>query len=288
MEYRTLYNKEKIPILGLGTWGMGGGVMRSIANDQQEINAIKAAIKLGITHIDTAEFYGNGHAEELVGVAIKGFDRKKLFITTKVWSTHLGYNGVIEAAEGSLQRMKLKYMDLYLIHWPNFMFPLKKTMEAMDYLIDTGMTRFIGVSNFSVKQMKDAQAYSKHSDFVSSLGNNIFPKHGIVTNQVEYSLLHRYPEKELLPYCQENGIILTAYTPLAKGTLSQWGYNAVLDSVARKYKKTPGQVALNWLISQKNVIAIPKASKIEHIKDNSGAVGWKMSKEDFEGLSGAF
>jgi len=143
----------------------------------------------------------------------------------------------------------------------------------MDYLVDAGITRFIGVSNFSVKQMKDAQEYSKH---------------GIVANQVEYSLVCRKPEQEVLPYCQENNIILTAYTPLAKGKLSQWGYNIVLDSIARKYKKTPGQVALNWLISQKNVIAIPKASKIEHIKENLGAVGWRMSTENIDRLAKEF
>ncbi len=273
MNYKTLRGKEKISVLGLGTWGMGGGMMSSTGHDAEDLAALKAALKMGITHIDTAEFYGNGHAEELVGQAIKGVDRKRLFITSKVWSTHLSYNGVIKAAQGSLKRMGLKYLDLYLIHWPNFLFPLKHTMEAMDYLIDKKLTRFIGVSNFSVKQMKDAMNYSKH---------------GIATNQVDYSLLHRNPEKEVLPFCQKEGIVLTAYTPLAKGKLAQAGFNPVLDELAGKYKKTQGQVALNWLISQNNVITIPKASNLQHLKENLGAVGWKLSKEDWKKLGGAF
>lgn len=261
MEYKTLYNKEKIPVLGIGTWGMGGGMMKSTANDAENIAALKTAIKLGITHIDTAEMYGSGHSEELVGEAIKGVARKKLFITTKVWSTHLSYEGVINACKNSLKRLGLNYVDLYLIHWPNPLFSFEKTMKAMDYLVDNKMTRYIGVSNFSVSQMEKAQKSAKHK---------------IVTNQVEYHLLNRRAGHELLPYCVKNNIILTAYSPLARGKLAQWGYNEALDAIAKKYKKTPAQVALRWLIQQPNTIVIPKASRIEHVKELVGAVGWEL------------
>ena len=273
MEFKTFPNGVKTPVLGFGTWGMGGGVSPDNSNDEPEIKAIKHAISLGMTHIDTAEYYGKGHAEELVGEAIKGFDRKKLFITSKVWSTHLSYDSVLKSAEQSLKRMQLDCMDLYLIHWPNHSFPMKETMRAMNELVKNGKIKSVGVSNFSVKEMKDAQKYCSTP---------------IMTNQVQYSLLHRAPEEDgVLDYCWKNSIILTAYTPLEKGQLARPGYK-ILDETAKKYKKTQAQVALRWLIQKKPVIAIPKAVNLKSIDDNAGALGWKLDEKDVKKLDEGF
>lgn len=220
MEFKKI-GSVKIPVLGIGTWGMGGWESRDASHDKECVNAIRTAIKNGMTHIDTAEIYGIGHAEEIVGKAIKGFDRKKLFITTKVWKGNLRYDDVISAAKGSLKRMGVKYIDLYLIHWPNPKIPLKETIKAMDYLLKKKIIGFIGVSNFSLKLLKEAQSYTRNK---------------IVANQVEYNLLKRECEKGLLDYCQKNNVVLIAYQPVAGGKLAKSGFKA-LDKLCRKYRK---------------------------------------------------
>lgn len=273
MEYKQLTKNVKIPVLGLGTWGVGGSYFPVPFKDKQHVEALREGIKLGMTHIDTAEMYATGHAEEVVAKAVKPFDRKKIFITTKVSGNHLRYDEVLEACERSLKRLKTEWIDLYLIHWPSSSVPLKETMSAMEELANSGMIRFIGVSNFSVEEMIEAQSHLK--------------KHKIVTNQVHYSLLRRESEEELLPYCQKKGILLTAYTPLEQGRLARSGFKA-LDETAKKYDKTQAQVAINWLISKKNVITIPKSTNIDHLKENLGAIGWKLKKEDTERLNNAF
>lgn len=276
MEYKEIAKGVKIPVLGIGTWQMGGGMGSNTSNDKQDILAIKTAIDLGMTHIDTAEIYANGKAEELVAKAIQGLDRKKLFITTKVKAENLKYDDVLKAVKASLNRLQTDYLDLYLIHWPNSSIPLKESMKAMNALVENGTTKFIGVSNFTVEEMKEAQQHSENK---------------VITNQVEYNLLNRNRgtwanlpvESEVLPYCQENDMLLTAYSPVDRGTLTRPGI-PLLDELAQKYKKTQAQISINWLISKKNVITIPKTSNLDHLKDNLGAVGWKMSKEDIEKL----
>ncbi|MBI2176538.1 aldo/keto reductase [Candidatus Woesearchaeota archaeon] len=273
MECKTIAG-IKLPAIGIGTWNMGrakGPVERAdYSNDEQCILAIKKAIKLGMWHIDTAEMYSSGHTEEIVGAAIKDIPRKKVFVTTKVLPLHLKHNDLIAAAEESLKRLQLEYVDLYLIHWVNLTSQIREAIAAMDELVESGSVKHIGVSNFSTKQLQLAQSFTKNK---------------IVTNQVEYSLLDRSCEKELLPYCQENDVALTAYTPLAEGKILK---NKTLAAVAEKHSKTPAQVALNWLISKKNVIAIPKAATMEHVRENAGAVGWKLNREDTEMLEKEF
>ncbi len=269
MEYKNLTAKEKIPVLGLGTWKMGGGLIADRNNDDKYIEAISYAVKRGITHIDTAEIYGRGHAEELIAEALKTQDRKKLFITSKVSPFHLSYKGVIKACKGSLKRLKTDYLDLYLIHWPNPLASMKSTMAGFDELVSGGLIKHIGVSNFSASQLQNTQKHTKNK---------------IVTNQVHYNLEHRNPEKEMVPYCQREKIILTAYSPLAQGGLVE---GQKLETIAKKYKKTPLQVALRWLIEKPQVIVIPKASSTEHIDELFGALGWKMSEEDQDYLSAA-
>lgn len=268
MEFKSLTKSQKIPVLGLGTWHMGGDMMPDYSEDDKYVQAIKYAISKGITHIDTAEIYSGGHAEELIGMATKKVDRKKLFITSKVWPTHLGFEGIIKACQRSLERLQTDYLDLYLIHWPNPLASMKNAMAAFDQLVKERKVKHFGVSNFSVKQLQNAQKYTKNK---------------IVTNQVHYSLLHREPEKGLLEYCQKENIILTAYTPIEKGQVNQ-GYKA-LQKIAKKYHKTQIQTALRWLIEKPNVIVIPKASSKDHIDEILGSLAWKMKKEDQEYLS---
>jgi diketogulonate reductase-like aldo/keto reductase len=273
MEYKELVKGVRIPVLGMGTSGIGGTMTPDRSRDKEEVAALRAGIDLGMTHIDTAEMYAAGHSEELVGEAIKPYDRRSLFITTKVWRTRLRYNDLVSSMTASLRRLGVDYVDLYLIHWPNPEVPLEETMRALEHCAEEGYTRFIGVSNFSASLLAEAQSYLR--------------EHRLVADQVQYSVAEQGPVRELLPYCVEKGVILIAYSPLGKGELAQPG-NTVLDELAEKYGKTQAQVSLNWLISQENVVAIPKASKLEHLKDNLGAVGWRLSKEDFLRLREAF
>jgi diketogulonate reductase-like aldo/keto reductase len=279
MEYKNLTKDTKIPVLGLGTWEIGGGMSRDTSRDKESITAIRCAVEFGYNHIDTAEMYGGGHSEELVGHAIKDFDRESLFITTKVLPDHLRYNDCLKAAEESLKRLRTDYIDLYLIHVPNPIIPVQETMRAMDTLLEQGKIRFIGVSNFSVEQLKEAQKYT---------GNKI------VNNQIEYNLLTRHSgmynvniESEIIPYCQENGIIITAWKPLVKGRVFR-EKNRLLEEMINKYDKTLAQIAINWLISKKNIITIPKSTNPEHLKENLGALGWKLSEEDIKRLDEEF
>ncbi len=258
---------EKVPAIGLGTWMIGGGMTPDYSKDDYYVKIIRKAIELGMWHIDTAELYGDGHSEEIVGKAIKEFPRDEVFITTKVKGSNLAYDDVIKAAKRSLKRLNTSYIDLYLVHWPNPLFPLKETMKAMEKLVEMGLIRYIGVSNFDVGLIEEARSYLSKND--------------IVNVQNQFSLLSRSDEKTVIPYCQKEGITYTAYSPLGKGTLAR---NEYLRKIGEKYGKTAAQVALNWIISIPSVITIPKAGKFEHLEENAGAMGWRLSKEDFEAI----
>lgn len=279
LEFKTFASGLRVPSVGFGTWNIGGGMTADRTHDEEAISVMKGAIRLGVTHIDTAELYGDGHAEELVGEAIREFDRRALFVTTKVKWSNLRYKNVIEAAKRSLKRLRTDYVDLYLVHTPNESVPIRETMRAMDDLVDAKITRFIGVSNFSVEQMEKAQQASRHE---------------IVANQIEYNLLTRNSgmhtidmETSIIPYCQKEGAAVIAYRPLAKGELARPGF-ALLDELAEEYGKTQAQIAINWLISKPNIVTIPKTMKIERVKENLGAVGWKLSPEDLYRLDREF
>lgn len=265
---KKLRNGFSMPVLGLGTWSMGGLLERDLANnDKADIQAIQKAIELGITHIDTAESYANGHTETLVGQAIAGTPRNKLFITTKVAKYHLKADDVKRTFEGSLKRLKTDYVDLLLIHAPNEGIPLSETLGVMDDFVDQGVVKNIGVSNFKTARLGEAQKLSRHK---------------IVTNQVYYNLIIREPEiSGLLQYCQESDVFLTAYRPTEKGTLNEKGY-PILKSLAEKYGKTSTQIVLNWLLSQPSIITIFKARSFKHIEENLGSVGWALTNEDIE------
>ncbi|MBI2045834.1 MAG: aldo/keto reductase [Parcubacteria group bacterium] len=253
-----------IPALGMGTWGMGGKYERDESNIEQSISILKQGLALGIRLIDTAELYGEGLTEEIVGQAIKGHNREDIFLITKVWKTNLRHDAVLAAAEKSLKRLQTDYIDLYLIHWPNEAAPLLETMRALEELVSNKKVRHIGVSNFSVPIMEEAQSY--------------LSKTTLAANQIEYSLLERSAEKEIIPFCKENNIKVIAHRPLAKGKLAL-EQKEILNTLSKKYQKTPIQIALNWLISQ-DIVVIPKTANAGHLKEICGAVGWRLEETD--------
>jgi diketogulonate reductase-like aldo/keto reductase len=272
---KTLKSGFSMPVFGLGTWQMGGRHEPDPQNDDEaDIKAIKAAIDTDITHIDTAESYSNGHAEELVAQAIKGYDRQKLFIVSKVKEDNLSYDSLLSACENSLKRLETDYLDLYLLHHPNPNIPIKETMKAMDKLKADGRIKNIGISNFNVARTKEAQAATQNQ---------------IVVNQLHLNLIYREPERDgLIEYCQQNDIFFMAWRPVQKGDLTEKGHYPILDEMCDKYQKTPAQIAINWLISQENIITLAKSTSLKHLQENLGALGWQMNKEDVERLRKEF
>ncbi len=283
MELKQLgHTGVMLPEIGLGTWKYSGGSA-----------PLQRGIELGAFLIDTAEMY---RTEDQVGRAVKGM-RDRVFIATKVLGGHLRYSQVLRAAEGSLRLLETDYIDLYQIHWPNSSVPIAETMKAMEELADSGMVKYIGVSNFSRRELEEAQAAM----------NN----HPIVSNQVLYNLKRRKIEEELLPYCQRNDITVLAYTPLASGDLTgpapansggqrrnirraagkllgRGRQRDVLQALAGETGKTPAQVALNWCTSRPNVIAIPKSNSVARTEENCGASGWRLTPTQVEQLDQAF
>lgn len=245
---------ETIAEIGQGTWQYQGGV-----------EALRLGISLGATHIDTAEMYGT---EEVVGRAIEG-ERENIFLATKVWNDHLRYDDLLKACEDSLNRLRVKQVDLYMIHWPNPSVPIRESMRAMEELVKRGKIRHIGVSNFSVAQLKEAQ------DALSS--------NEIVSNQVKYSLGSRDIEQDLIPYCKKEKVTVVAYSPLKGHEL-----NKVMEEIATRNGKTRVQTALNFLTAEENVVTIPKANRLDHVRENCGASGWRLSTDDLKRISDAF
>ena len=256
----------KVSALGIGTYGVGGFETRDESRDDDAVNMITKGIELGMTFIDTAEMYGQGHSEELVSQCIED-TRNELFITTKVWPTNLAYDELIKSCKESLKRLKTDYIDLYLIHWPNPEIQIKESMRAMEYLYKEGLIRSIGVSNFSVDLIQEARDNLSVTD--------------IVANQVPYSLINRGVEEDILPYCQKEGINVIAYTPLGKGKFLFDKSKDRLETIGKKYGKTASQVALNWLIQKEGVFAIPKTLNIDHLIENSKSTNWRMTESDY-------
>ena len=244
--------------LAIGTWKFRGGV-----------EPLRIAIRGGATFIDTAESYGT---EQTVGEAIRGI-RDRTFVASKVSPRHFRYNDVIRAAECSLRQLNTDYLDLYQLHWPNYTVAIAETMAAMEQLVNDGKIRFIGLSNFSVAEMKRAQ--------------RSLTRARIVSNQVKYSLVCRDPENGLLDYCKANRVSPLAFSPLATRpeSLARTDRRDVLGQVAVEAGKTRAQVALNWCVARPEVIAIFKADKPEHVLENCGASGWHLSAEQIASLS---
>lgn len=280
METWKLKNGFALPKIGLGLGSFGGGRTPDYSNDKTDIQAIKDAIAMGYKHFDTSELSGGGHTEELLGIALQGLDKDTLIIATKAWGTHLRYDDLLYAAENSIKRMKVEYIDLYYVHYPNPTISLKETMKAMNALVDYGFVKNIGVSNFTLERFIEAQSYSRNK---------------IVVNQIEFSLLTRNTGKyagnkdmasKTIPYCQENDVLIVAERPLERDALLT--PNTVMDEIAKKYDKTRAQIAINWLVSQKNVVTIPMSHKREHLKNNFCANDWNMNMKDIVRLGDAY
>lgn len=272
---KKLKSGFEISVFALGTWGMGGGKEKiSNYNPKKDIQAIQKAYELGVTRFDTAASYAERESEKILGVAVKDLSRKNIFITTKVPRPLLRYDDVLRSMESSLKRLNMDYVDLCLVHAPSHDgVPITEIMRAFDRLVEEGIAKNIGVSNFSHESFRKAQAAAHNK---------------LVINQVHYNLIFREPTVTgLLDFCQKNDVFLEAWRPLQQGSLAKSGIN-LLDEMCRKYSKTPSQAALNWLVSQKNVITLSKSSNLNHLKDNLGAFDWEMEAEDVKKLSQEF
>ncbi|MCF8309282.1 MAG: aldo/keto reductase [Bacteroidales bacterium] len=271
MLQKTLKSGVIIPALGFGTWEMGGRTTKDDSADDKYIQAIETAIQSGYRHIDTAEIYGDGHTETLLARAKKGYNREELIITSKVAKFNLAYENVLRSAEKSLERLETNYLDLYLVHHPNPEIPVKETMKAMDELVDKGMVRSIGVSNFNVKQLKEAREAAKHPVDVNQLEYNLQTRN--------YGKFNTDMEKSIIPYCRENKIQVVAWRPLAKGQLDS--ENSIIKYLMEKYDKSAEQVALNWLIHKKGLATVAKATSRHHIRENFHSADFQMEEKDY-------
>ncbi len=299
METRRLGNSDlELTVIGLGCWLMGKSDWHDV-DDAESVRAIHAALDGGINWLDTAEAYGGGHSEELIGRVVAERGRDKVIVATKVWAGNLTAEGVPAALDKSLRRLDTEYVDLYQIHWPSSDIPLNETMEALAKVQQEGKIRHIGVSNFSVEQLREALQYGP-----------------IVSSQPPYSLFFRYIEKRGVPFCREHNIGILPYSPMAQGLLTgkftrDWRppsddnrrsnllfqeptYGVALDEVevvrqiGAKYGKTPAQTAIRWMVQQPGLTsAIVGARNEAQVKDNLGAADWELAPEDVAALSAA-
>jgi diketogulonate reductase-like aldo/keto reductase len=243
-----------MPTLGLGTWAMRGKECKA---------AVKTAIELGYTHIDTAWMYDN---QREVGEAIREIDvsRSDLFITSKIWRTHLKHNDILSQCDECLKQLQTDYLDLLLIHWPNEAVPMEETLNAFNKIHDAGKVKSIGVSNFSIDQVNRAREISQAP---------------ICMNQVEYNVRHN--AEELLAYCTRHQVMVTAHRPLAKGQVM---HEPILNIISEEHGKTAAQVALRWL-RQKGIIVIPKSSSESHLRENLDIFDWSLTPEEMEQIN---
>ncbi|MEM4246508.1 MAG: aldo/keto reductase [Candidatus Bathyarchaeia archaeon] len=304
MEYTRLGDSGlKISRIGVGTLQASRRHWGAEVNLDEIADAVKRSCELGINFIDTAETYGDGEAEELVGRVVKEIGRDRLVIATKVHGKHCRYNDLLKAAENSLKRLGLKEIDLYQIHWPDpwEQIPLSQTMAAAERLYKEGKVRAIGVSNFAVRDIEEAQAHLSSTE--------------IVSDQVRYNLLQREIEHDLLQYCRDNGMSILAWSPLAQGILTGkydlankpvdpersgnrlfaehnlkqiMRLTAVLRRIAESRKKTAAQVAVNWLLKKASVVPIPGAKNPRQAEENAGAVGWSLTSRELRDIEEAY
>jgi len=255
----------EVAVIGQGTWRMG----ESPGARKDEVTALRLGIELGLTHIDTAEMYGDGGAERVVGQAISG-RRDQVFIATKVLPSNASYAGALRACERSLKRLGTEYVDLYLLHWWSSQHPIGETMRAMEELVARGLARFIGVSNFDVGQMRAARA--------------ALTRERLACNQVQHHLRDREIEDAVLPYCKRERIAVVGYTPLARGGFLR----GVVAEIAERHGRTPRQVALNFLTRRDSLFTIPKASRPEHVRENAAALDFRLTPAELKAIDDAF
>lgn len=292
MEYRTLGKSDvKVSEIILGCWAMGGSGYFGNLADRESIEAVRVSLELDVNTFDTAEIYGNGHSETVLGKALEGTDRDKCVISSKVFKHNMRRHLLIRACERSLRNLKTDYLDIYFLHYPVDDVPIGESMEAMLELRERGLIRAIGLSNFSLEQQKEAMRYGP-----------------VDVIQPCYSLLWRYHDKDLLPFCIENGIGVIPYSPLAQGLLTgKYGKSdvftdgrrraalfqpenyprclevtEVLKAVSARHGKTPAQGAINWLLMTPGITApIVGAKNPGQARENIGAVGWRFTDEEY-------
>ena len=274
MEYRVFGRSGvKVSAVGMGTYYDPVWIVLSrlgiLRSRRLKVQALRLGLENGINLIDTAEIYGS---EPLVAEAIRGFNRDELFIATKVWPTHLKYDSVIKAARNSARRLGVRYIDLYQVHFPNRRVPIAETMRAMEQLVDEGLIRFIGLSNFNLNQVIEAQGALK--------------KYEVVSLQMPYSLIDRRIEADIIPYAKRENLAILCYYPLGHGRLIREFPKDLVEMVSRNHgPRTPAQIALNWIITKhENAFPIPRASNPMHVKENLGAVGWRLSDEEIKAI----
>ena len=261
-----------VPIIGQGTWQMGGAARR-----RQEVEALRAGLELDLVHIDTAEMYGDGRAEELIAEAVAGSGRRReeLFIVSKVLPENASFAGTVAACEASLRRLRTDYLDCYLLHWRG-RHPLRETMSAMESLVRAGKIRSLGVSNFGVDDLTEARA--------------ALTSEPLACNQVLYHLGQRFVDAGLLDYCAANQIALVGYSPFGHGDFPSPASKGgrVLAEVAQRHGATARQVALAFLVRRAPLFTIPKASTAEHARENAGALRLTLDAEDLDRIDAAF
>jgi diketogulonate reductase-like aldo/keto reductase len=255
----------EVPVLGQGTWKMGDSPQRR----EQEIRALRTGFDLGLNLVDTAEMYGGGRSEELVGEAIAG-RRDDLVLVTKVLPQNASRSGVRKACEESLARLRTDRIDLYLLHWRG-RHPLCETVEAFERLVDEGKILHWGISNFDVADLEEVER--------CPAGNHA------VANQVYYNLQRRGIERRLLPWCRARNVVVMAYTPFEQGRLRTKG---VLEEVAVRHEATVYQIALAWILRQEGVVTIPQSGSEQHVRENAAALEIQLSAEDLRQLNQAF
>lgn len=265
MRSTRLPSGEEVPVLGLGTWHMGE--QRERRRDERD--AIRCAIDSGMTIIDTAEMYGDGAAEELVGEALAG-RRTDAFIVSKVLPHHATRRGTVAACENSLRRLGTDVIDLYLLHWRGRV-PLEETLEGFDALLRAGKIRHWGVSNFDTEDMEELAALAGGG--------------AVAANQVLYNLTRRGIEFDLLPWCRQRTLPIMAYSPLEQGRLLG---EPELLRLAAACSATPAQLALRWVLRNDQVIALPKAGTPERVQQLRSALDLPLSPQDLAALDRAF
>jgi myo-inositol catabolism protein IolS len=302
MEYIRLGRKgPKVSAVGFGAWQAGGKEWGKDFTDASIISAIGRSLELGVNFIDTAEAYGDGHSEEVVGRALKKFGRENFVVATKFHGEHLHYGDLLKACDASLARLGVKEIDVYQMHWtdPWEQVPLRETMKGLKKLSRDGKVASVAVSNFAVRDLEEARGLLDGVE--------------IVSNQVRYNLLQREVEEEVVPYCREKGISVIAWSPLAKGLLTgkyspgrvpkdpvrvdgklfsppnmnaAEGLLGTVREAAAKRGKTMAQVSLNWLLTR-GAVVIPGAKSAAQAEENAGAAGWRLTPGEFQKITGA-
>ena len=263
-----------VPAIGQGTMGIGGFFSREDDKDAEHVRLLRLGIDLGLTVIDTAEVYGDGHAEELIGRAVAGI-RDRVCIVTKFSAEHSRAAEVVAAAERSLRRLGTDHIDIYMPHWPNPQVPLTETQEAMDRLVAAGKVRWPGLSNFGVAEATRAVTHLRAAPLAAM--------------QCEYSLLERGAEEAILPHCARAGVALMAYSPYAQGKLlTRTRRTEPLFVMAADYGVSPAQLALAWMLRLPQVLAIPKAGREQSLRDNAAALTLVVAPADLDALSAVF